>query len=170
MGTFVLPPNRTISLNLNAAAIQRVREAHGVDLVGNDGREFLKLANDPCLLVDVMWTIIEPQAASLGLNAEQFGAALVGDGIEAATDALLQSILDFLPPKRRNLISTAVEREREIEQQALEKTLAALNSPELERRALADLDDRIARVLSGGVLATIPDSLSKRLIASPSTN
>ena len=89
---------------LNVYQMKRVRAALGVDLINvieldKDGQVRVdmidKIANDPCLLVDIHWVLVQDQARTLNVTDEQFGTALAGDAIEAATKAFLDELVDF---------------------------------------------------------------------------
>lgn len=93
---------------LNVFQMKRVRAALGVDLINvieldKDGQVRVdmidKIANDPCLLVDILWVLVQDQARTLNVTDEQFGTALAGDAIESATKAFLDELVDFSPAR-----------------------------------------------------------------------
>ena len=128
---------------LNVFQMKRVRAALGVDLINvieldKDGQVRVdmidKIANDPCLLVDILWVLVEEQAKAINVTDEQFGAALAGESIENASKAFLDELVDFFPGAKRLFLKKAVELSRKYTgdwTQVLEK---ALNDPELEKR------------------------------------
>ena len=128
---------------LNVFQMKRVRAALGVDLVnvieldrdGNVRVELIdRIANDPCLLVDILWVLVQGQAKELGVTDEQFGTALAGDAIEAATRAFLDELVDFFPGAKRLFLKKAVELARKFGGEWNEVLEKALDDPELERR------------------------------------
>lgn len=131
MHTFTDNSGRVWTLSVNVAAMKRVRALCGVDLASivevddNDKPSFKlleQLSSDPILLVDVLYAVCKPEADARNVNDEDFAAAILGNVITAATDALLEDIIDFFPePKRRMLkqLLTLTRRfEKEITKQA----------------------------------------------------
>ena len=128
---------------LNVFQMKRVRASLGVDLINvieldKDGQVKVdmvdRIANDPCLLVDILWVLVQDQARTLNVTDEQFGTALAGDAIEAATKAFLDELVDFFPGAKRLFLRKAVDLARKFGgewNEALEKALA---DPELEAR------------------------------------
>lgn len=128
---------------LNVFQMKRVRAALGIDLVNvieleKDGQVRVdmidRIANDPCLLVDILWVLVQEQAKPLNVTDEQFGTALAGDAIEAATKAFLDELVDFFPGARRLFLKKAVELARKFGGEANEVLAKALEDPELESR------------------------------------
>ena len=143
MKTFKDNRGRPWEIALNVLQMKRVRAALGIDLVNvitldRDGAVKVdlvdRIANDPCLLVDILWVLVEERAKAAGVTDEQFGESLAGDSIEAATRAFLDELVDFFPGPKRLFLGKAVDLSRKFAGEmegALEK---ALNDPELERR------------------------------------
>ena len=148
---------RSWEVVLNVHQIKRVRAALGVDLVNvitldKDGAVKVdlidRIANDPCLLVDILYIISEAQAQKIGVNDVEFGESLAGDAIEEATKAFLDELVDFFPAARRLFLKKAVDIARKFAGEwtsALEK---ALNDPAF--------DERIAQSISSS--ASSPES------------
>jgi hypothetical protein len=93
------------ALHVNVEVIRRVRAETGYDLAQvftADGMN--KLAADVCLLVDVLCVMAGGQVAQKGLTAAKFGELFDGETLEAATNALLEASIDFLPLGRREVI------------------------------------------------------------------
>ncbi len=128
---------------LNVFQMKRVRAALGLDLVnvielGQDGNVKVdmidKIANDPCLLVDILWVLVQEQAKVANVTDEQFGTALAGDAIESATKAFLDELVDFFPGARRLFLKKAVELARKFGTESNAVLEKALEDPELESR------------------------------------
>ena len=128
---------------LNVFQMKRVRAALGIDLVNvieldKEGTVRVdmidRIANDPCLLVDILWVLVQEQAKEMGLTDEQFGTALAGDAIEAATKAFLDELVDFFPGAKRLFLKKAVDLARKFGGEWNEVLEKALADPELERR------------------------------------
>ena len=143
MRTFKDCEGRTWSVTLNVHQMKRIRANLGVDLVnvialdaGGKVKVDLvdRIANDPCLLVDILWVCVEEEAKAAGVTDEQFGRSLAGDAIEDATRAFLDELVDFFPAPRRLFLKKAVEVARKYTGEwtsALEK---ALDDPKLNER------------------------------------
>ena len=98
MKSFTDSLGRAWTLVVNVATIKRVRALCGVDLNSvievEDGKPSAKLlerlSSDPVLLVDVLYAVCKPECDRLGVSDEDFGSAMAGDSVDAATQALLE--------------------------------------------------------------------------------
>ena len=143
MRTFKDNAGRTWSVTLNVLQMKRIRAHLGIDLVnvitldaGGKVKVDLvdRIANDPCLLVDILWVCVEDEAKAAGVTDEEFGRALAGDAIDEATKALLDELVDFFPGAKRLFLKKAVELSRKFGGEMTEALGKALEDPELERR------------------------------------
>lgn len=143
MRTFRDTKGRTWRVELNVRQVKRVRDALGVDLAnairaGRDGTveadALERVANDPVLLADVLWTLCEGEAKASGVTDDDFGSALAGDSISDATRAFLDELVDFFPGARRLFLRKAVDLARKCEAEGEAALKAALESPELAER------------------------------------
>jgi len=94
---------RTWTVEINVATLKRVRGLTGVDLMQViEGTLIEKLIRDPVLLCDVVYAVCKPEAdaATPRVSDEEFGKAMAGDAIEAATSALLDELISFCPSPR----------------------------------------------------------------------
>jgi len=93
-------------MTLNVYAVKKVRDSLGVDLLDLGGADqpgnglLYRLIADPVLLVDVLYVVCKDQADQAGVTDVQFGQAMAGDVIDAATKALLEELADFTPSPR----------------------------------------------------------------------
>ena len=138
---------------LNVFQMKRVRAVLGVDLINvieldRDGQVKVdmidRIANDPCLLVDILWVLVQDQARTLNVTDEQFGTALAGDAIESATKAFLDELVDFFPGARRLFLKKAVGIARRWSDETARTLKEALESPELEERLRTELQSASA--------------------------
>ena len=143
MRTFKDNAGRTWSVTLNVLQMKRIRAHLGIDLVnvitldaGGKVKVDLvdRIANDPCLLVDILWVCVEDEAKAAGVTDEEFGRALAGDAIDEATKALLDELVDFFPGARRLFLKKAVDLARKYTAETKDALAKALEDPELERR------------------------------------
>ncbi len=93
---------RTWSVVINVGAIKRVRDLLGVDLLDVANGELLsRLADDACLLVDVIFGLCQPEAVAKGVTDEDFGRGMVGGALDEAASALMKELLVFFPNAQR---------------------------------------------------------------------
>ena len=115
---------RVWDLAISVDAVKRVRARCGVDLLARNLPELLeRIVGDYVLLVDIIFVIAQPQAEKLGVEPEDFGRALGGDSLDAATNAFLDSLADFTPnlsdrARVRKLIATVRKAAVVIQRQA----------------------------------------------------
>ncbi|MBX3408239.1 MAG: hypothetical protein KF869_15920, partial [Phycisphaeraceae bacterium] len=91
MRSFKDNQGRLWSVEINVTAIKRVRGLTGEDLMQViEGTLIEKFIRDPVLLCDVVYAICKPEADARSVSDEEFGKAMAGDAIEAATTAVLE--------------------------------------------------------------------------------
>ncbi len=148
MRQFTDTKGRVWDVELNVRQMKRVRDALGIDLVnviqaGKDGAVATdtldRVANDPILLVDILWVLCEGQAKAAGVTDDDFGSSLAGDSISDATRAFLDELVDFFPGARRLFLKKAVDLARKFETENAEMLEKALASPEFEERLKTSL-------------------------------
>ncbi|MCA8952907.1 MAG: hypothetical protein KDE27_25580 [Planctomycetes bacterium] len=135
MAKFTDLKEREWVLAITVADIRRVRQRLDVDLLTKDLPALLeRLLSDYVLLADVLFVLVEPAAESAGVTDEDFGGALAGDPIEAASIALIEALRDFTPnPRDRarvgrllEMILTAAEDYREQAEKELDRAVPAI--------------------------------------------
>ena len=148
MRQFTDTKERVWDVELNVRQMKRVRDVLGIDLVnviqaGKDGAVATdtldRVANDPILLVDILWVLCEGQAKAAGVTDDDFGSSLAGDSISDATRAFLDELVDFFPGARRLFLRKAVDLARKYETENLGLLEKALNSTEFEERLKTSL-------------------------------
>jgi len=153
MRTFKDNKGRTWEIALNVWQMKRLRDTLGIDLVNVIGTSadgsvkvdlIDRIANDPVLLVDILWVLCEGQAKSAGATDEDFGCSLAGDAIEEATRAFLDELVDFFPGARRLFLKKAVGLARRWSDETARTLKEALESPELEERLKKELQSASA--------------------------
>ncbi len=147
MRSFKDNQGRQWSVEINVTAIKRVRGLTGEDLMQViEGTLIEKLIRDPVLLCDVVYAICKPEADSRSISDEEFGKAMAGDAIEAATTAVLEELVGFCPsPRDRANLGRVLHATRKVMDRARDLVEKKLDSGELDR--LAD------RLLSGEATA-----------------
>ncbi len=124
---------RTWTVDINVATLKRVRGLTGVDLMQIiEGTLIEKFIRDPILLCDVVYAVCKPEADSAKVSDEEFGKAMAGDAIEAATGAVLDELISFCPSPRdrANLgrVLQATNRVMEKARDVTEKRIETLTS------------------------------------------
>lgn len=109
MQTFTDTQGRTWTIAVTVDTIRRVRALTGTDLMAVLGGELIeRLSADPVLLADVLYAVVKPEADARGVDDADFGRALAGDSVAAATTALLEGLVAFFPSPRARLLRQAL--------------------------------------------------------------
>lgn len=120
---------------INIGTVKAVRALTGVDLVDiKDGTLFNELGTDPVKLGDVLWVLCMDEAKERGVDELAFAKALAGDALAAASDAMLEELIDFFPRPQRELLRKALNKGREVQERTVRKAGEDLDA------ALAALD------------------------------
>ncbi|MCE9618432.1 MAG: hypothetical protein K8R92_00800 [Planctomycetes bacterium] len=94
----------TVEVDINS--LRRVKRLLGIDLLQiiDKDSNLLQQLMHPVMLCDVLYALCKPQADSMQVTDEKFGK-LLGNAIEPATVALIDSITDFFqnPIERENM-------------------------------------------------------------------
>ena len=139
MPSFTDVAGREWSVSLHGDAIRQIRAEAVVDRLANDKPETIsRLVDDPCHLVQVLWCVVAEQAERDGISPEQFGRALAGAAVEQATEALLEALCCFFPPRRAGLLRNLLEKLKRVQTLQLEQAeaeLAGLDELQLAEQA-----------------------------------
>lgn len=132
MHTFKDKEGREWKLSLHYRTLERLRDA-GIDLT--DPKAVLALGDDPYRLGATLWTLVESQAEKLGVTPDEFAEATAdGDVIEAAVVALVDELVSFTRPARREALKRAMEAKRALEEKTLATAMEMMNSGAMERQ------------------------------------
>ncbi len=142
MRTFTDNAGRTWAVQVNVAAIKRVRGLLGVDLykLVDDGFQALaKLVSDPVQLADVLYCLVKDEADAKQVTDEEFGRALAGDAITLAADSFVEELIDFFPDARaRAGLRKVIDAGKKVRERLLThaETLLERVDPEVEANKL----------------------------------
>jgi hypothetical protein len=137
MQTFTDTQGRVWTIAVTVDTIKRVRALTGTDLLAVAGGDLLeRLSIDPILLADVLYAVVKPEADTQQITDMDFGRALAGDVIGAATTALLNEVVAFFPTPRRALLSQALGKLAEVQAAMLARATAQVAA--LDPAALLD--------------------------------
>jgi hypothetical protein len=138
MPSFKTADGREWLIRLDAPKIREVRTELEIDLGALDFSKIAQaLANDPVLLVDVLWVLCREQAQTVyHIESRAFGESLVGDALDDAAEAIIKARADFSPARMKALILKTAETSERIRAKAAEMATARLSDPALEDRIL----------------------------------
>jgi hypothetical protein len=158
MAVFKDSKGREWTVTVDTTTVKPVRAATEVDLLDTSGRMLERLADEPSLLVDVLWVLCSDEAKQRGVSDVQFGQALVGDSIDAATTALMEAVTDFFPSRKRDVLRRASAMADRVRQKGTDMAMAKIDNPELEAKLLAtmeaEMDEKLRTLLSRFDVAT----------------
>jgi len=142
--TFIDNADRSWNVEINVAAVKRVRDLANVDLLEIvEGKLIERLIRDPILLCDIVYAVCKPQADDRDVTDEEFSRSMTDDAIEHATSALLEELVSFCPsPRDRKNLGRVLEATNRVMDKARDLVEQKLDDGELERiaeQALAQL-------------------------------
>ena len=151
MKQFVDNAGRSWGITINVDAIRRVRDSLNVDLLAAvEGKLIERLVNDPILLCDVIYVICKSEVDQRGVTDEDFGRAMAGDAIDQATASLLEELVSFFPKGRRELLTKALGKFRQLESKAISLVDQQLDDPQMEQQVLSQLKERLSELKTSG--------------------
>lgn len=159
MQSFKDNAGRQWSVEINVATLKRVRGLTGTDLMQViEGTLIEKLIRDPVLLCDVVYAICKPEADTRSVSDEDFGKAMAGDAIEAATTAVLEGLVGFCPsPRDRANLGRVLQATKKVMERARDLVEKKLDSGELDRLA-----DRLLETAGASSISAPEPSASTR--------
>jgi hypothetical protein len=160
MQSFKDNQGRQWSVEINVTAIKRVRGLTGEDLMQViEGTLIEKLIRDPVLLCDVVYATCKPEADARNVSDEEFGKAMAGDAIEAATTAVLEELVGFCPsPRDRANLGRVLQATRKVMERARDLVEKKLDSGELDRLADRLLSEGSGEATAGSSSTSAPES------------
>ncbi len=108
--SFTDASGRAWALELDALAIERIRaDCDPRFMLGGECEQhtFRRLRADPVLLCRVIYLLAEAQREELGISEKEFYLGVLRSGIASATNALLESMMDFKRPIASGLMEAA---------------------------------------------------------------
>jgi len=161
MRSFKDNAGRQWSVEINVATLKRVRGLTGTDLMQViEGTLIERLIRDPVLLCDVVYAICKPEADTRAppVSDEEFGRAMAGDAIEAATTAVLEELVGFCPsPRDRANLGRVLQAMTKVMERARDLVEKKLDGGELDR-----LTDRLLETAGASSISAPEPSASTR--------
>lgn len=142
---------RTWSIDIDYAAVELVRQRMDVDIlqvVEKDNALLIRLAQDDLFVIDVAVTLTEAQASAKGIDTQQLRAALTGEAISRAAEAIVQGISDFSRPPRGQVIRQTWETLMKAHESAVCKVMTALTSQTVTQQIDRQIDSLLATLMS----------------------
>jgi hypothetical protein len=165
MKAFTDSAGRAWEIALNIGTVKRLRDSQlHVDLLSlqeGDPPLLTRLATDVYLLCDVLFVLIEPQAEAAGVTDEEFGAALGGDVILAASTAFWEELELFFRGLGRTELGTAVAVQKATIQAAVDlgtKRLLAISPEGIAEAILNEQTPEINQSPCGKPSTSLPGS------------
>jgi hypothetical protein len=153
MKSFTDNAGRSWVISVNVGTIKQVRALCEVDLANIISMEpgkppnvevLEKLADDPVLLVDVLYAACKEEADQKKISDVDFGRAMAGDTIEMATAALLDEIVDFFPEGKRRILQKVLGATRRFREKSKAALSELLGDPTLDSK----IDDALEQLTS----------------------
>ncbi len=151
MAKFTDDEGRDWLVRVDVTSIRNVREnCNGLDLgsLSNIAETFVRMADDPELLCNVLYVVCEKQATERNITDGDFGHLLLGDVIENATMALEVAITDFFPQKKRLLLQRLREKVDRVQAAGLDLVTEKLESADLEEKILAAMKQNMETAMN----------------------
>lgn len=147
MATFKDLNDNEWTLDINPISAMRVREqCDPAFLDGDFGQRsdntFDRLRADPVLLCRTLFTLTEAQRKERGMSEREFYLGVLGGVIDEATAALCDAIIAFVPQRQKELVR-AVQKQHQLEDEALAKATEKLNDPDLVAGLKQRIDDQV---------------------------
>mgnify|MGYP007067569099 CR=1 FL=1 len=143
MKSFKDKTGRSWDIELNVGAARKLKSRCGLDFDhiitfdrGNRPRDVSaleKLAEDSLLLFEVIFVLCQKQIAEAGLDEDAFAELFDGDTIEAATEALLDEIVNFSRPAQRKVLLQLRKISKNYSEKAGRELEKILNDPRFEQ-------------------------------------
>lgn len=146
----------TWPLNVNAAAMKRIRDQAGIDFVNvrESGNLWDKVIGDPIVLADVLAAVCEPEIIRRGITRDEFLDRLTGRVCHEAAQQLAQEIVDFFlgwSPAIGKLLAKSYDAHRRYMRRAnemVERKLQTLGVDQMVDQATAIAEQEVDQMLA----------------------
>ena len=93
--------------------LKQIKQRLGIDLL-EPQESIKKLIADKYLLCNVLYLAHEDICKQLNITDEDFGGLLVGDTIDDATKALIDSLICFFPVQQREMLAKITNKREQV--------------------------------------------------------
>lgn len=142
MKSFTDKNGESWDLDLNIGAAMRLKSRLDIDIENavtidkannpEDVSLLERIAQDSILLFNIIFVLCETQVRERNLTPEQFAERFTGDTIEAATDALLDEIVNFSRPAKRKVLIRLRQISKEYSERANQQLDQVLADPKFQ--------------------------------------
>lgn len=105
MPKFTDNKNRTWVVAINIPLAKRIRTELEFPEFLDLEKALTRFATEPILLYDTLWILCQAQASKKNVTEEDFGLSFSGQAIQEGGDAIVDALLDFSPPRQREVLS-----------------------------------------------------------------
>ena len=155
MSQFIDALSRKWTIDINVLSIKKLRAELDVDLLsladkpvkGQPGL-LQRLASDPILLVDTISVLLSDEIRKRNIDELGFAEGMIGIGLSNACEALIETIVNFIPPPKGPMIRTMYDKLKLIESAGCLKLTTAMDSPAMEQKLNHELDQALATLIS----------------------
>ena len=105
-----------------------------------------QISTDSILLFNIIYVLCEQQVRERGLTEEDFAARFSGDTIEAATEAMLDEIVNFSRPAKRKVLQQLRRIGREYADKAGKELDKILADPEFSKTITAEIEKQLPKL------------------------
>jgi hypothetical protein len=107
MSTFKDSTGREWTIRFDGLLLAELRQQHQINLADLTGADYLALDRDPAVLTVAVAHLVREQLAFAKLTREQFAAALIGQSLDEALEALWEAAKVFFPPRRLSALQSS---------------------------------------------------------------
>lgn len=138
MQTFTDKNGKKWVIELNVGTARKVLAECNVDLINvldfdekkNEKNVLERLAEDPILLADVLYSLCGEQAKKENIDDFAFATLFNAQTIIEATEALMEEVINFSPPVRQKVLRKIYETGKSLMGKMEQEVEKALESPE----------------------------------------
>ena len=149
MHTFSDKNGKKWTIDVNLGTARRVLSGCGVDLLHlidineekSDMSGLDRIASDPFLLFQVIYILCERQVNQSGIGEDEFAELFDSDSIQAATDALVQEVINFSHPAKRKMLTVVYSKMVALREEQTRHLEEILGSEEFDREVSEKLSD-----------------------------
>lgn len=132
-------------VNIDAPMIMKIRDDCDPNFLLNDDEKdntYIRMQLDPVLLCRVVFLLCTKQRHERSITEEEFYMQVIGNAIDRASEAMLEAIQSFIPRRTRTLLEMFAIQDK-LQQEAIEKAVVKINSPELREKLQETLETKI---------------------------
>lgn len=129
MAKFKDSEKRSWSLKITVGSLKKVKDDTTIDLgyIASGKLENLEATlSNPFDLCAILYSLCEDQVEERNMTPEDFASMLHGDTFEAAIETFVESILDFYPRQKAQVLRAALAKEKEKQDKQLKEAIKEL--------------------------------------------